>query len=190
VRSARAAFEELGLKQAVASSALWMEGRIHFLQQRYADAERCLRESCAAVESIGDYLHLSTFSAELADVLHTEHQDEEALQWTEKAERFASSDDLNARFSWRSVRAKILARHGMLPEAISLSDEALTLVASTDALTQHASVLMDRAEVLRAAQQFGDAARSAEEALRLFEAKGNVVAARHARTLVEEFAVA
>ena len=103
---------------------------------------------------------------------------------------FRSPDDVAAGFSWRSIRAKLLARLGDIDGADTVSLEAVALVERTDALNQHAKVLADRAEILRLAEDFAAAAVCAEKALELYEQKGNIVAARQVRKVLESLAVA
>ena len=86
--------------------------------------------------------------------------------------------------AWRSARAKILARRGDLDDAERLAREAVELVAETDVLNMRAYVLVSLAQVLVAADRAEEAAEPAAEGVRLYEAKGNVVAAEKARAVV------
>ena len=190
VDQARQSYEELGQKLGLAANALWMAGEIALLESDFGAAERLFHDSCVMLEEMGERAHLSTYASELAEALWAQGRDEEALRWTELAEQHAASDDISAQFAWRSVRAKVLARRGALKKAVAFSDQAVELVSSTDAVNQHARVLLDRAEILQLADRYSDAAASAERALQLFEVKGNVVAARRVRALLNELAVA
>jgi tetratricopeptide (TPR) repeat protein len=128
-------------------------------------------------------------AAELADVLYAQDRYDEAAGWLELAEKRAASDDVNAQYTWRRVRAKILARAGAADEAESLARDAKALAERTDALNDHGDVLLDLAEVLRLFERPSEAARHAETALELFEHKGNVVSAGIARSLLSELTV-
>jgi hypothetical protein len=86
-----------------------------------------------------------------------------------------------AHVAWRSTRAKTLARRGKQAEAERLVREAVELIAETDAVNLHAQTLLALAEVLTAADRADEAAERGREALRLYEAKGNVVMAERAR---------
>jgi tetratricopeptide (TPR) repeat protein len=91
---------------------------------------------------------------------------------------------------WRRTRAKLLARAGDFREAESLAEEAVRIAARTDALSDHAAVLLDLAEVLRLADRPAEAAERVEEGLLLFDRKGNRVSAEAARATLSELTVA
>ena len=109
--------------------------------------------------------------------------------WLELAQKRAASDDVSAQWSWRRTRAKLLARAGALRKAGAIAGEAERIAARTDALSDHGAVLLDLAEVLRLADRPAEAARRVEEALLLFERKGNRVSAEAARAMLSELTV-
>jgi len=187
---AQAVLEELGLTLALASSALWMRGQVAMLQNDNVLAERHLRESCGRLQASGDTSFLATGAADLAQALYALERYDEASSWTDVAESAAASDDVGARFQARSMRAKLLARGGFFERALVAAEEALALVSATDALNQHARVLLDRAEILQLAERHAEAAAAAEAALELFEEKENTVSARKVRALLNDLAVA
>ena len=86
---------------------------------------------------------------------------------------------------WRGARAKVLARRGQGQEAEALAREGVAIIEETDYVLYHADALQDLAEVLRLQDRSSEAATAAEEALRLYEQKGNVVAARKVHALLE-----
>jgi DNA-binding SARP family transcriptional activator len=190
LEEARGVVEELGLKQTIALAALWMAGEIALAAGSLASAEQCFRETCAAHLAFGNRTPLATTAAELADILYVNGRFDEAEQWVETASASMTPDDASAQFSTRSVRAKLIARGGGVDEALALVDEAVAIAAGTDSLNRHAKVLLDRAEVLVLADSHSAAGRSMEEALRLFETKGNTVATRRARKLLDRLAIA
>ncbi len=77
-----------------------------------------------------------------------------------------------------------LARRGEEQVAEHLAREALALVAETDCLNDHASTLLDLAEVLRLAGRSGEATAAVRQAIELFERKENVAMATQARRLL------
>jgi tetratricopeptide (TPR) repeat protein len=160
------------------------------LQNDNVLAERHLRESCGRLQASGDTSFLATGAADLAQALYALERYDEASSWTDVAESAAASDDVGARFQARSMRAKLLARGGFFERALVAAEEALALVSATDALNQHARVLLDRAEILQLADRYAEAAAAAEEALELFEEKENTVSARKVRALLNDLAVA
>jgi len=129
-------------------------------------------------------------AAELADALYLQARDEEAGGWIELAQKHAADDDVNAQYTWRRVRAKILARQGELFEARALGFEAARIAGDTDAINDRGSVLLDLAEVLRSSDNPADAAGYVHQAIGLFDRKGNVVSTQAARSLLSELAPA
>ena len=86
---------------------------------------------------------------------------------------------------WRSTRAKILARRGLLAEAEQLAGEAIAHASNSDFLPAHAQALMDLSEILGLAGDLEASAAALEEAVRFYELKGNVLAAARARSRLE-----
>jgi tetratricopeptide (TPR) repeat protein len=155
-----------------------------------AAAARALEECCATFERMHDDAGLSTVAAEVADALYAEGRFAEAETWLELAEKRAASEDVSAQWSWRRTRAKLLARDSAFEEAEAVAGEAVRLATRTDALSDRGLVLLDLAEVLRLADRPDEAAVRVEEALALFERKGNRVSAETARTTLSRLAVA
>ena len=124
----------------------------------------------------------------LLEALLQQGRDEEALRLTERwrPERLTVPEDVDAQVGWRRVRAKLLARNAEVEEAERLAHEAMTLVTSTDDLNLRAQTAADLAEVLRIADRPKAAAAAYEQAIRLFEKKGNIVAARRLHSLLAE----
>jgi class 3 adenylate cyclase/tetratricopeptide (TPR) repeat protein len=187
---AQAVLEELGLTQTLATSALWMAGQIALARGDLEGAESAFRATCETHLAAGNRFHVATVASELADVLCTKGRYDEAAEWVETARENAADDDISAQFWSRSVRAKLLARRVAIDEAIAMSDEAVAIAAGTDSINQWAKVLLDRAEIFQLAESFSAAGESAEEAAGLFDAKGNTVAARRVRKLLDRLAVA
>ena len=78
---------------------------------------------------------------------------------------------------WRRVRAKLLARRGDVEAAERLAREATSRAARTDFLDLRAHAVADLAEVLRLAGRSEESAAAVQEAIRLYERKGNTAAA-------------
>ena len=114
----------------------------------------------------------------------------EALELSARAEAVSPSVDLLAQTSWRQLRAKAWARAGALDEGQRLATDAVRLIEVTDALNERASALLDLAETLHLADEHDRAGADVAKALELFAAKGNLQAARGARTRFAELAVA
>jgi tetratricopeptide (TPR) repeat protein len=81
------------------------------------------------------------------------------------------------------VLASILARRGQADEAEAMAREATAFFEGTDFLTDHATSLLDLAEVLRIAGRPEEAADAVRHALDLYERKEDRVSADRARKL-------
>jgi tetratricopeptide (TPR) repeat protein len=99
-----------------------------------------------------------------------------------------ASSATERRFSnilWRATRAQVLARRLEHRAAAELAREAVGFAAESDFLDAHGDALRDLAEVHRIAGRADDARSALEQALQLYEQKGNVVSAGKARALLE-----
>jgi len=190
VTEAATTYEEIGEVYARANSSGRVLGRIEMLSGDAAKAGRVLEDCCRTLERVHDSAGLSTVAAELADALYVQGRYDEAKTWLDLAQKRAASDDVSAQHSWRRTRAKLLARAGDFRNAESLAEEAVRIAARTDALSDHGAVLLDLAEVFRLAERPAEAADRVEEALLLFERKGNRVSAEVARAMLSELTVA
>jgi DNA-binding SARP family transcriptional activator/ATP/maltotriose-dependent transcriptional regulator MalT len=181
----RAILEDLGL-HVTAASAAETAAIIELLAGDPAAAEHELRMSSRRLEEMGDTTVTPVLAALLAQALYAQERDSEALAFTEVSEAAATADDLSAHVQWRAARAKVLARLGRLGEAEALAREAVALAEQTDFLVVHADALVDLAEVLRAGARAEEAGAVLRDAVRLYERKGNRVAARRARRALTE----
>ena len=124
------------------------------------------------------------FCCNLAQALLELGRDDEAEQWLERGRETAPSEERLPQMLWRQARGKVLARRGELEEGERLAREAVALAAETDMLNAHADALIDLAEVLALAGQ--DARAELEQALALYERKGNLVMAERTRSRLAE----
>ena len=180
-----ATYEELERPFTLAAWSPW-PGSVELLAGDLEAGERIFRSAYETLSSLGEKLNLSSIAASLAETLYLRGRDEEAEQLTQVSEEATSPEDVWAHAAWRSTRAKILARHGRLEEAERLAREAVELIAETDALNLRAQTLFSLAEVLTAADRAEEAAERAGDAVRLYEAKGNVVMAERVRARLAE----
>jgi class 3 adenylate cyclase/tetratricopeptide (TPR) repeat protein len=183
----RAFLQELG-RSVVAASTSQDSCTVEMLAGDPAAAERDLRRDYEALTEMGEAYLLSTIAGELARAVYAQDRLDEAVELTRLAEQYSAPDDVTSQALWRSVRAKVLARRGEADEALPLAREAVTMLRTTDALVWQGNALADEAEVLRLLDRDAPVARSLlDEALELFERKGNVVAAGR---LVEDLGAA
>ena len=174
---------DLGLK--------WVSGwaGVHFayleiLADDPVAAERHLRAACELASDGGDKLLSACASVDLARALYVQGRYEESAQLTEVFDEVVPYMEI--RVKREGMRAKLAARRGEVERAEALAREAVSLAEQTDFVLFHADALLDLAEVLRLAGRPEEAAAAAEEAVRLYERKGAVVAAESAQALLAE----
>jgi DNA-binding SARP family transcriptional activator/tetratricopeptide (TPR) repeat protein len=180
VARARAIFDELGAVAAVTAY-----GRAAAAIERAAGfpaaAEEPLRAACAQLQATGQTSVLATWAAELAGALYEQGQFEEASEWVDTARANAGDDDLDAHLARRPVEARLHLVHGRLDMAEQVARAGVELAASTDALNHHADALVALAQVLERRGSEVEAAGLVDEALDLYDRKGNTVAAARLR---------
>ena len=181
-RTARARFEEFGLRTALAALPLY-SGPIELLAADPEAAERELRAGCELLEKMGDRSRLSSALAFLAQALYVQGRAEDADAAALAAAAVATAHDSYTHIVWRGARARVLADAGDHAEAQRLATEGAELAAETDSTNLIADAYLALAEVLGVAGRVAEVAAQAGEALRLFRAKGNVVSSRRAEEL-------
>ena len=181
VRS-RAAMNEAG-------EGIWVGTFLYaFIRASHGDpdaAEIELRPVYDALKSMGERSHFNSIAGLLAHTVYLQGEYEEAEQLTEECEGASRPNDVHSQILWRSVRAKTLARRQQFDVARALANEAVALAETGDFLLAHADALMDLAEVLSLEGDSGAATSAIEEAVGLYERKGNIIAAAHARDELE-----
>ena len=176
----RSLFEELGLNVWVAGMSL-VSADVELLARDAEAAERDLRVAYEALERMGDRGLLSAVAAQLGRALFAQERHTEAERFAQIGQELAHSDDVAAQMLWRLTRSKVLARRQHLEEAEILARQACEITEKTDALNSQGLSLTTLAEVLLLAGREKKAAPLLGRALKLFERKGNVVAATGAR---------
>jgi ATP/maltotriose-dependent transcriptional regulator MalT len=176
----QALLAELGATVSGASTSLetaWIER----LAGDFAAAEHQLRRDYDVLTELGERYFLSTVAGDLARVLYEQGRVEEAEQMSRQAQQLADDDDIASQMLWRTVQAKVMAHRGDSDGALELVKEAVDLLTSTDAVSAQAETLVDLAEILRCAGRHKDAERVLEDAIGLYELKGNLAGAEIAR---------
>jgi len=171
----------------VARFGAWLALRrfeVAMLEGDSARAEEAAREMCETLEATGELGNFMWSCCNLAHSLLGLGRDDEAEQWLERAREAAPSDERLPQMLSRQVRGKVLARRGGFREGERLAREAVALAEETDMLNAHADALLDLAEVLALAGQ--DARAELEQALALYERKGNLVMAERTRSRLTE----
>ena len=177
--ASEAAFEELGLSLSTAVSH--HAAIVEMLAGDPGAAERSLRKGYAALERMGDRALLSTTAAYLGQALLAQGREEEAERLAGTSAELTPADDVITQAMWRGVRATVLAGRGERTDAERLAREAVALADRTDFLNDRGEARLVLATVLSKADRREEAKAAREEALDLYELKGNVVAAEQVR---------
>jgi hypothetical protein len=161
-------------------------GPIELLAGDAVAAERELRPAYEVLRRTEHWGYLSSIVPRFVDALLAQGRDEEGLGATELIERHIVAEDVDGHVGWRRVRASLLARRGELEQAKRLAREATAMAERTDYLELRAEALVALAEVLQIADSPKESASALEKAIRLYEQKGNVVAAKRGRNQFAE----
>ena len=145
-----------------------------------AGAETAARDACETAEATDTLANFMWHCCALGRALLELARDDEAEHWVERGRETAPSEEPLPQMLWHQARGRVLARRGELQEGERLGREAVALGAETDMLNAHADALLDLAEVLTLAGR--DPRASLEQALALYERKGNLVMAERTRS--------
>jgi DNA-binding SARP family transcriptional activator len=176
----RELMERLGHGNPLLATMYW-RAQLELLADEPEAAEFSLREAQEAAASSGNAQTTGEVAMLRARVALAQGRPDEAEQLAHLARDAAAPESRPAQASWRSVLAAALAQHGQTDTAVTLATEALRLLRATDLLTLRAEVWMDVATALAAHADAAGAARANEQAVALYEQKGNLVACRRAR---------
>jgi tetratricopeptide (TPR) repeat protein len=165
----------------------WMASwEVETLAGDAAAAETAARRTCNFLEELGETAFRSLAAAQLASSLYKLGRFDSAERWTQTAEELASSDDVTPNMLWRQIRAKLLARNRRFDEAERLARDAVGLGEETDMLNWRGHALSDLAEVYVLAGRREDGVEQLEQALALYERKGNLASAGNVESMLAE----
>jgi tetratricopeptide (TPR) repeat protein len=173
-RSARELLRDLGQGVHAASTGIDV-AVVELLAGDLAAAEREIRPNYSFLEQRGETYFLSTLAALLARVIRDQGRDDEALALSQRAEATAAEHDLDAQVLWRSVQAPILARAQKFEDAERLGNEAVELARKSGLPIALADALFGLAVVQVLIDQRDRACATLDEAIALYEAKGDRV---------------
>ncbi|HEX4746359.1 MAG TPA: BTAD domain-containing putative transcriptional regulator [Gaiellaceae bacterium] len=139
-------------------------------------AERELQPAYEALKKIGEKSHFSSMAHALAAAVYAQGRLDEAERLTYECEEACRANDIHSHILWRSIRAKVLASRGEGEEADRLARQAVEFAETSDFIPAHADALIDLAEVCELGGDTFEARSALEQALTLYEQKGNVVA--------------
>jgi ATP/maltotriose-dependent transcriptional regulator MalT len=170
----------------LAATASLDSGPVELLAGDAAAAERELRHDYDILGGMGERYFLSTTAALLAQAVYARGRYDEALELSRVSEDAAADDDIESQVIWRCARGKVLARRGDHAGGEALVREALDLIMRTEEPDVQGHVHMDLAQVLFLQGKRAEEREVLQEALRLYERKGNSVAAAKARARLGE----
>jgi ATP/maltotriose-dependent transcriptional regulator MalT len=173
--------DALGRSVGLAAISTWTAA-IELLAGDAAAAERDLRAALEQLDAAGQRANAASVAAQLAETLAVAGRHEEALSLTAASEAAAAPDDVHAQIAWRVAQAKVAAALGSGAESERVAREAVALAYATDSPYYTADALEALAVALDAAGRHAEADAAAADALRLFVAKGNRVAAARVRS--------
>lgn len=175
--TARATFEDLGLRFWLAGPVAYLSGWLEMLVGDAAAAERVLRPGYDALRQMGNTSWLaSTVAGILAHSLYAQERYEEAEELAAASARISGSDDVYSQVVGRGALAKALCARGDVARAGAVGEEAVRLASSTDCLQLQGEALLDLAEIRRRSGRQAERAELTTQALRLFDRKGNQLA--------------
>jgi tetratricopeptide (TPR) repeat protein len=173
--------DELGLRVLLSATSKRVAGIVELAASEFESAAKPLLESCEALEQMGDWGHFASVVPYLVDALYPLGRAGEAARLVEVASRYRLMDDMDAQIGIRRARAKLLVHQGDHERAEELAREAVAMAETTDHVDLGARAHCDLAEVLRLKGRLEEASLALEEAVDLFEQKGNITGARNAR---------
>jgi tetratricopeptide (TPR) repeat protein len=165
------------------SSAI-LAGRVEMLAQAPAAAESAFLSAYQQCLDTGLRLYLPWTAVRLARALLAQERPAEAMRFLDTAEADVSDDSVPFQLMLHGTRARALAQEGNVEAAISVAGEGIRQAGQTDYFLRLAQAQLDLGDVLFAAEERAEARTHTEEALRLFEHKGDVSSAALARRLI------
>ena len=164
--------------------------RVETLAGDLPAAERDLRRDVEKLSALGDKYFLPFLAVLLARAVCEQGRYEEAASLSATAEELGDDSDVETQVLLRCVRSRLLAHDSDLVGAERAARDAVAILDEIESPDLHGDCLVTLAEVLAAAARPDDARAALQEALELYELKGNLVSAERARALVELAAVA
>jgi class 3 adenylate cyclase/tetratricopeptide (TPR) repeat protein len=170
----QARYRELGHVRWAAASTM-DTAQLELRAGDAAAAEAQLRPAHEHLKAIGEKGTRCGVAAILAEALYQQNRLDEAEEFTRVSEDAAASDDVLAQVWWRGVRAKVLARRGDTSAAVRLARQAVELSEPSDLPLMKGQAYEALGETLRRVGEADEARTAYEQALAIFEQKGDVV---------------
>jgi tetratricopeptide (TPR) repeat protein len=161
-------------------------GRLELQAGNPSGARDVLLEADAILAEAGESSFRSTVQALLASAYERLGERDAALAAIEVTERLGAKEDLANFILTHSVRARLALTDGDLAEAERWARSAADYAARTDFVVSQGEAKLELAQVLAAAGGREEALGHAQEALALFEAKGDQPHAAEARAVLHD----
>jgi tetratricopeptide (TPR) repeat protein len=171
-----AILEELGIKLRVVTRQHFLAD-IELLANNPAAAERAMRWAYERELEMGEKADIPGTTNRLADALYRQGRYDEAAKWIEIG-------------GGRGIRALLAAKRGEFEQAETLARESVAMTEHGQNLNASGTALMRLAEVLLMAGRFSEAVPPLNDAIELYERKGNLVSAQEAHALLEKMSTA
>lgn len=159
-------------------------GRVELAAGAPDVAERLAREGLALGVSVGGDETDGANALVLAESLCRQGSFDEAEEVVRVYAAATPDQDVGRAAEWNAVRAEIRTHRREWAEAVELASLAVAAVDRTDLFNLRGELRLPLAAALRGAGDAAGANRATDEALRVFEAKGNVVGLAKARDLL------
>jgi class 3 adenylate cyclase/tetratricopeptide (TPR) repeat protein len=182
-QSAQAMLLELGVLLEASTTSI-ESSRVELLAGDPKAAEAQLRRDDAVLADLGERYYRSTVTGILANVLAARGAFEEASSYSSLSESLADADDVWSQVAWRLARARVAVASGDPERAVALAEKAVALAEPTEDIALRAESLVALSEILRAAAREDESGPPFEEALRLYDVKGDRSSAVLVRNLV------
>jgi tetratricopeptide (TPR) repeat protein len=174
--------DELGLETLRYSFSQWTS-QIELQAGDPAAAVSDLVRARAGLERLGERAYRSTCTAMLADALYAAGRTRDAEQMADIAEAESATEDAVNFAIADGVRARAAADRGDFETAGRLAERAVGLAFRMDMPQPQADALCVRAYVLRAGGRRAEAVAVFDEAIAMYERKGERAAANRARSV-------
>ncbi|CAN5619664.1 AAA family ATPase [soil metagenome] len=149
-------------------------------------AEQLFRQGVEQLDSRGETGFNSTMTALLALALCDRGEFGEANELVARSRELGAEDDFATQSAWRMAQARVLSHRGEYDAAVSLADEAVAIVATTDYIAWQGEAHEVRGNALLAAGRRDDARAAFAESLALYERKGVVPSVERVRRGLED----
>jgi tetratricopeptide (TPR) repeat protein len=176
--------DDLGTSRESASTSI-ESARVEIMAGDLAAAEEHLRRDDALLAELGERYFRSTVAGMLGRVLVLRGASDDAEGFVVLAEALSESDDAWSQVLWRSARARLLA-HSAPDRALEFAQGAVDFAETTADLELRGDAWSDLGEVRATIGDADDAVKALEQALGLYQRKGDTTsAARTGRRLDE-----